>query len=229
MIAIIILACLVFLFCIYELAKDDFVLLRKKISPEQIFNTLLIALPVSIFFARVIYAALQMPRLFLRPLAFFAIPYVPGLSLGGGIAGVLLFFCFVATRKKLPVERILDIITPAFFTSWAVYTFFLLLFYAVLHNPLGIAAGSAFLLTVIGAIAFFMLFSKGKWIDGTISYIGLMYFAVITLLVYLVNSLVFDKFTFQWEAIIASAVGFVGLILSGKKLLRRKLFTKKTL
>ena len=76
------------LFLIYTLSKEDFILLRKDISMDKLFNFIFLIFIVGLFSSRVIYAIIYSPRMFLNPLLFLLFPYFPGLSLLGGVVGI---------------------------------------------------------------------------------------------------------------------------------------------
>lgn len=111
---------LVFLFCLYAFSHDDFVLLRKNISKEHIFNITFIILFVGLFFARLFYTVFNPSLGFLNPLVFFLFPYFPGLSLSGGILGGLLFMIFYFQRQKLPFARMFDFFCLSFLCAASV-------------------------------------------------------------------------------------------------------------
>ncbi|MCL5438739.1 MAG: prolipoprotein diacylglyceryl transferase [Patescibacteria group bacterium] len=99
----------IFLFCLYLLTKDDFVILRKNITMEQIFNTSFIAFFVAIFFARIFYVIFAFDEKFLNPLVFLVFPYFPGFSLIGAVFGGLVYFIIKSWRSKMPTKHILDL------------------------------------------------------------------------------------------------------------------------
>lgn len=103
-----------FLFCLHIFGKDDFILLRKNISLETLFNLAFIAAGIGLFSARVVYVAEHPSSTYLNPLVFFIFPYFPGLSLVGGICGSLVYLYLYCKQQKYPVGRVLDIFSMAF-------------------------------------------------------------------------------------------------------------------
>ena len=104
----------VFLYILYYVSHDDFVIVRKDIPLEKIFNAAFLTGFVSLFSARVLFAILNKNPQFFNPLVFFAFPYFPGLSLTGGLVGGLLFIYFYESYKKMPVGKIVDLFVISF-------------------------------------------------------------------------------------------------------------------
>ncbi len=103
-----------FLFCLHVFGKDDFVLIRKNVSLESLFNLAFVSGGFALFFARLFFV-LGHPNLkYLNPLVFFIFPYFPGLSLIGGILGAVGYLYIYARQQKYPFERILDIFSLSF-------------------------------------------------------------------------------------------------------------------
>lgn len=98
-----------YLFCVYAFGKDDFVLYKKNIGLEQIYNFIFVQIFVGLIFARVFYILFHPSVRFINPLVFLAFPYVPGLSLAGGIIGGILSILLIPRRKKAPKKRLIDL------------------------------------------------------------------------------------------------------------------------
>src|ERR1035437_128302 len=100
---IILLICFfIFLYLLYYLSRDDFVIVRKDISMERIFNLAFLTLIISLFFSRLFFVLEKMDPKLLNPLGFLAIPYFPGLSLIGGILGAGVIIFLYSRFRKLP-------------------------------------------------------------------------------------------------------------------------------
>lgn len=101
--------CLVlFLFRLYHLGNDDYILIKKNISLEQIFNSAIICSIIALFFARVFYVFSHPLPVYLSPLGFLLFPYFPGLSLTGGVLGGAVGLFIYARKKRFPVGRVFD-------------------------------------------------------------------------------------------------------------------------
>src|SRR5258706_13282955 len=96
---------ILFLFCTYVLSREDFILLRKNISLEQVFNTIFISLPATFLASRVGYVFLNPRMHFLNPFIFLLIPYFPALSLIAAIIATLLFLYIYTKNQRMPFER----------------------------------------------------------------------------------------------------------------------------
>lgn len=170
---------LVFLFCLHVLARDDFVLIRKKISMERVFNLAFLTAGVGLFFARLVFVVSNFQPEFLNPLVFFLFPYFSGLSLSGGVVSGVLFLLLYSASKKMPKERLLDIFSLSFLLSFVVSLF---LFMAVEKTPflsfktlIPVSYGLFFLI-------FLWAFVKTKLQDASIGILFLIVFSFISLI-----------------------------------------------
>src|ERR1035437_7199459 len=105
---IILICFFLFLYFLYYLSRDDFVIVRKDISIEKIFNLAFLTAIVSLFFSRLFFVLERMDQKLLSPLGFLAIPYFPGLSLLGGILGAGIFIFLYSKFRKLPTGKMFD-------------------------------------------------------------------------------------------------------------------------
>lgn len=173
----------IFLFSLYLLTRDDFVLIRKDITAESAFNITFITLAVSVLSSRSLYIILNPSSDFLNPLVFLLFPYFPGLSLVGGVGGGALFLLLLSKLKKLPFGRLLDFFSISFLSSFP----FGIVGYFLLSRVNIFTFKPIFLLLIY--IFLFFLFLKillpnllnGKFKDGTIGLIFLICFAIISL------------------------------------------------
>lgn len=99
------------------MASDDYVLIKKNISLEDVFNAAFICSAVALLFARVFYVASNFSPNFLNPLVFLIFPYFPGLSLLGGLLGGGFSLYLYGQKKKFPVKRVFDFFTVALLFS----------------------------------------------------------------------------------------------------------------
>lgn len=112
---LIILACFfLFLYIIYYLAREDFVLTRKDIPVGKVFSMVFWVGLVALFSARLVFVASHPTSTLLNPLGFLAFYYYGGLSLVGAIAGTGLFVYFYCQSKKMPAGKIFDLLTLSF-------------------------------------------------------------------------------------------------------------------
>lgn len=99
---------ILFLFFLYKLGREDFVLIRKDIALEQLFNLTFMTTIVAIFFGRLFYVMFHPSITFLNPLKFLVIPYFPGFLFPGAIAGAFLFLWYIHRKKRTPSGRLID-------------------------------------------------------------------------------------------------------------------------
>jgi len=115
---IVLLICfVVFLYVLYILAKDDFVINRKNISIENIFNTAFLTAISALFFARLFYVLIYPRPVFFTVLGFFLFPYFPGLSLIGAALGGLVFFIPYLKSRNIPMGKAIDIFALGFLSA----------------------------------------------------------------------------------------------------------------
>src|SRR3989344_3329999 len=117
---VLIICFIIFLFSLYTFSHDDFILLRRDISTDDVFNWAFIGGASSLLFARIFYVLTHPDPAFLNPLVFLIFPYFPGLSLLGGVVGGLLVLLFLARKKGFPIGRILDFFSLSFLASMPV-------------------------------------------------------------------------------------------------------------
>lgn len=176
---IVLVAIVIFLFCLFAIAKDDFIFMRKNLSLSAIFDIAFFAGLGGLLVARIVFVATHYSILYLNPLVFFVIPYFPGLSGIGlfiGGAGVLYG---IAMRKKLPLGRVFDVFSLSLLPSSGII---------MLNNTIQfffqkqiVFAGVAFLLCAVTFAVFFLLqklSSKFSWTDGTSSLFSLVVVSV---------------------------------------------------
>ncbi len=124
---------LFFLFMLFVFCRDDFVLFRKNVDMEKVFNLAFLVGGMGLFFSRIFYVILFFKPVYLNPLAFLLFPYFPGLSLPGGLLGGSLFLAFLLRGKKYPEGRLFDFFILAcsltivfgqiiLFAAWYVFT-----------------------------------------------------------------------------------------------------------
>lgn len=113
LILILILCFFIFLFIVYFLSKDDFVILRNDVPMEKIFNSAFLFALSGLFFSRLFYVLAHPSSIFDSLLGFLLFPYFPGLSLSGGLLGGFTFSYVYFKSRNLPKERLLDFFSIA--------------------------------------------------------------------------------------------------------------------
>lgn len=163
------------------LAKDDFMLLRKNVTLEHLFNITFMFTVFGLFIGRIGYIIEHPSTDYINPLVFLLFPYFPGISLSFALAGVATFIWWNTKRKKLPFGRMFDVYTLAFLPVFAVGMF--------IEGIVAIIFKQQFLPLIIGAVVVCILsilcyhfFQKNKFQDGNIGFLGLSIFAFIHLI-----------------------------------------------
>lgn len=175
---------LIFLFCLYLLAHDDFVLLRKDVSTEKVFNVAFLLAIFSLISGRVFFIVLNPSSNFLNPLVFLAFPYFPGLSLTGAVVGGAIISFFLSKKYKIPAGRFFDFSSFSFCASLPIGFLGSLFILGDKGNYIRIITiGPAYGLLFIIFLKFFMpLLLKGKIKEGTVGFLFLSFFSVISVI-----------------------------------------------
>ncbi len=224
---ILLVAFFLFLFFLYYLARDDFVIIRKDIALDKIFTMAIISGIVTLIFARFFFVIFNFKQIYLNPLVFLAIPYYPGLSLIGGVVSGEVFVYMYALFKKMPVGRLTDLFTMAFIgvfpIAYMFHIFLLLGRESALENVIFV---SAIVLLFVFTKLLFPFASKGEIRDGTLALI----FVLILAFIYFTGKLFLDVKDFSFmmpENIFILVTFFVSLILIINQELINKYLTKK--
>lgn len=200
----------IFLFCLYILAKDDFVLLRNNVALDKVFNIALFSAFFGLFTSRFFYVIFHYDPKFLNPFVFLLFPYFPGLSLVGGIAGVIFFVYFYCKSRKMPQYRIIDIFSLAILCSM-IFGFVIGSFNIILVSVLAILF-----------VASLRIFQKGVFSDGGLGFFILFSFSLFYLLINLIDRF-YRKINFAPDDVLTIGFIIVSLLLFLK---REDLFPK---
>lgn len=217
----------IFLYVLYYFSHDDFVVIRKDITMERIFNLAFVTGVVALFSSRLFFVLFNNNLKFLNPLLFFALPYFPGLSLIGGLLGGSLLIYAYCNFKKLPIGKMFDLFIKSFIFVLPLgflITFIILLFKTSLFfNILFI---SSILLLALFTKIIFPFSSRGEVEDGSV---GLIFMAVFSLLYFLIKMFLDIKnFSFlDLENIVLLISLFLSLILLINQEIMDKFLRKK--
>lgn len=218
---VLIITFIIFLFSLYTFSHDDFILLRRNISTDDVFNYAFIASVFSLLFARVFYAIIHPDPAFLNPLVFLIFPYFPGLSLMGGIVGGGAVLLLLARRKGFPIGRILDFFSLSFLASMPVG----FIGYMLLSKDRSYLMFSQFffflLLFLVFVFIFIPKFKTGRN-DGVL---GLIFLAAISLN-YIVKNFILKSEIIGVENLASSAILISSLLLLLRVILRERMVQK---
>lgn len=181
---IVLLICLfVFLYCVYLLANDDFIFLRRDVTMERVFNLVFLGVLSSLFFARLFHGLFHARDILANPLVFLLFPYFPGLSLLGAVLGIGVFFGFLKRwKKELPLGRLADVFSIAFLVALPIGFVGYFMFAEVgffINRALGLVI--AYLVLFVVFLRFLLpRLLKDKIKEGTITFIFLIFFSIIS-------------------------------------------------
>ncbi len=186
----------VFLYDVYRLGKGDFVLDRKDVPLERLFNFTFITTLMAIFFGRLSYVVFYGNTSYLNPLKFLVIPYYPGLILPGGIVGAFAYLWFIHKGKKVPSGRLIDFYATAL----------LMIMPLVMLSELFLLPNQEYWLQVILAAVYLLVFllfnyillpkvGRGEIKDGTI---GQIFLAILCVVSFLQDSFLIHKGIFYF-------------------------------
>jgi hypothetical protein len=190
---VVILSFIIFLFAVYMLSKDDFILLRRNVSVEQIFDSAFLMAAFALLLSRFMFVGLHFKTDYFNPLVFFLVPYFPGLSLAGALLGSLVFVWFYTRFFKMPTGRIADIFSVGFFYAFS-FGFLLLSILDIVQKAYILAAVTlvasllSFVVSFLGSSTFFSV----KWRDGALSLL-MIFFSSIFYITWHVISLLLQK------------------------------------
>ena len=107
-------AFLLSLFILHVMTREDYALMRRNISMEQLYNIAFLTFLSGIFFARVFFIIFHFHLIYLNPVVFFALFYFPGLSLFGAIIGILLALGVICYKNNYPWKKFFDFFSISF-------------------------------------------------------------------------------------------------------------------
>lgn len=192
---IILISFFIFLYFLYYLCRDDFVIVRKDIKMEKIFNMAFLTAFVSLFSARFFYVLFNPLPQFLNPLGFLAFPYFPGLSLIGTIIGASVFIYIYASFKKMPIGKMFDLFTLSFIE---VLPIGLLGTFILVLGKTTLLFNVIFVMSIFIFLGFMKIIypfsSKGEIKDGSLSLIFLLFFSFL----YFITKLFIDIKNFSF-------------------------------
>lgn len=220
---IVLIICFVlFLFRLYHVANDDYVLAKKNTTLDEVFNSAFVTGFVSLLFARFFYVVFNFDPLFLNPLAFLIFPYFPGLSLLGGVVGGILALYLYGRAKKFPIGRVFDFFTVSF-------TFvmpFGLIGYFLLSGDFSVGGlVKLILFTIIAVFANLYLQPKASTLeirDGSISILFLIFFSLTMLLTNAIDQTGIQNFINRKENFLYLGFLLLGVLLIVKQEMRGK-------
>ncbi|MGA2911554.1 MAG: hypothetical protein ABSE17_02860 [Candidatus Levyibacteriota bacterium] len=226
--ALAILVCFfLFLYIVYYLSRDDFVLTRNDIPVMRVFSLVFLTGIVALFSARFFFALAYPASLLLNPLGFLAFYHDFGLSLVGAMMGVEVFIYLYCLYKKMPAGKIFDLFSLAFIGVLPVGLIINFIFslgrVELFTNLLFIF--SIFLVLLFGKLIY-PFSAKGEIKDGSLGFIFVAIFSFLYFLTKLFLNL--KDFSFlNPESILLLIMLFSSLILLLNQEIMDKFLAKK--
>jgi hypothetical protein len=226
--ALVILVCFfLFLYIVYYLSRDDFVLTRNDIPVTRVFSLVFLTGIVALFAARFFFALAYPASLLLNPLGFLAFYHDFGLSLVGAMMGVEVFIYLYCLYKKMPAGKIFDLFSLAFIGVLPVGLIINFIFslgrVELFTNLLFIF--SIFLVLLFGKVIY-PFSAKGEIKDGSLGFIFVAIFSFLYFLTKLFLNL--KDFSFlNPESILLLIMLFSSLILLLNQEIMDKFLAKK--
>ncbi len=206
-----------FLFTLYILVHDDFIMLRKNVTVEQVFNIVFLVGIISLFSARLVYVAFHFSTAYFNPLVFLLFWYFPGLSFSGGVIGGALFLLFHASKEKLPVSRLFDF-----------FSFALLSVLPIGFIGTGLAGILSYSILLLIFIFFFLpRYKKAAIKEGSLGLYALLFISIIALLIecFQKNTKLFAFFSIESFLLLGMVFVFGAILIKRERIMpsvRRK-------
>ncbi|MDP2585515.1 MAG: prolipoprotein diacylglyceryl transferase [Candidatus Levybacteria bacterium] len=230
----ILLICLfIFLYCVYVLANDDFIFLRRDVTMEKLFNMIFLGSFSGLFFARLFYGLFYENSIFSNPLVFLLFSYFPGLSLLGGVVGISAYLLSSMRRRErsLPMGRICDFFSIAFLISLSIGYIGFLMFSEKGAEivKLGVQAISYLMLFIVFVKFLLPRLLSGKFKEGTISFLFLLSFSMVSLILNAFSRISILEYFKNFENIILILIliFFAGILIWHENLLLKIKYFKK--
>jgi len=190
----------IFLFTLFAISRDDFVLFRRNVDMEKVFNIAFLASGIGLVFSRLFFVIFYFKPVYLHPLAFMLFPYFPGLSLPGGILGMGLALTFLLSDKKYPEGRLFDFFMLSGMVALLVgQSLFVGIVFVTTHT----IVSTQIYQIIVGLILVFLafrVFKKMNMKEGSIGLILIIFTSVIAISA-LVLHMPNDQMTFYKELI----------------------------
>ena len=181
-ILILLISVFVFLYVLHYYVRDDFIILRKNVSVEDIFNMAFFSFIFVFIFSRSFYVLGNPSPIFLNPLVFLAFPYYPGFSLTGGIFGGAVFLIWYVRRKKFPGKRMFDFFSVSALWGIAIYLLLSIIIFRKFSLDSLIEGISFAALLVIFSAVFLPKYLSGKIKDGFITGIFCISYSLVSII-----------------------------------------------
>lgn len=171
---ILLICLLIFLYSIFSYAKDNFILLRKNVTLEQIFNMTFLCFFFGVFVSRIFYVLENPNTKYFNPLVLLMFPYFPGLSFAGGIAGGFILLFYLSKKKKQPFWNIFDICSLSFIITEAIGILLVFVVNAITLRSISLVLLIGGIISIVLFIIMTIVFSKNILKDGSTGFFALV-------------------------------------------------------
>lgn len=218
---------LIFLYSLYILVKDDYVLIRKNLSLDQIFDFAIGGIIIGFIIAKILTVIFNLQidkNIFIQFYSFNKFD----LSLTSFVFGCLISFYLIGKRRKFPIGRLFDFLTLAFISSLPVG--YLISVFIVNKNEIIYYFALGIIYIVLHFIFWRYIYLKmvsAKIKEGTICSLFFLVFSVVTFTADLVNNIILTSLKFDSDYILLACIFIVSLyyLLINE---RRRILRKKT-
>lgn len=210
---VIIFCFLIFIYSIYILGKDDYVLIRKNLSLEQLFDFAFIGIFTGVILGEILsiilYPALTEKSIISRLFS----PTGASFSLTSIVLGCILMLYLIGKYRRLPMGRLFDFFSLALLSALPAGYLLTILFVKRSEIVYYIFPGVVYLAAQI----FFWRFllpreTSGKLRDGSLCSLFLLTFSTISLFASLFYDFTYSSMHFEAEDFILAGMFFAGLI-----------------
>jgi len=176
---ILLISLFIFLFTLFALSREDFVLFRRNVDMEKVFNIAFLTLGIGLFFARLVFVMLYFKPVYLNPLAFMLFPYFPGLSLAGGLLGASIGLAVLLRGKKYPEGRLFDFFILSFTVAFLSGTCLQLLTQYIATKVVEIALVVELILGIIIFLLSLRVFKAHSMKEGSVGLVLVFFLSLI--------------------------------------------------
>lgn len=217
---------LIFIYSLYILGKDDYVLIRKNLSLEQLFDFAFIGLFIGIILGEVLSFIFH-PAIGKSFISRLFSPTGASFSLTSVVLGCILVVYLIGKYRKLPIGRLFDFFSLALLSTLPAGYLLSILFVKRSDILYYVFPGIFYLVSQV----FFWRFllprtTNGKLRDGSLCSLFLLTFSTVSLFVSLFYEFAHTSLHIEAEELILMGMFFLGLFfllrINRKQILKRK-------
>ncbi len=217
---------IIFFYSLYILGKDDYLLIRKNLSLEQLFDFVFIGIFTGIILGEVLSHVFH-PAIGKGFISRLFSPTEASFSLSSIVLGCIFVFYLIGKYRKLPIGRLFDFFSLALLSALPVGYLLSVLFVKKIDIIYYVFPGFFYL----AAQVFFWRFllpriTSGKLRDGSLCSLFLLTFSIVSLFVSFFYEFVHSSIRIEAEQFILMGIFFSGLFfllrINRRQIVRRK-------